>query len=300
MDLSLVNSGRCAMSKIFQVCCLVALFVSPLSAQPLFDTHLHYNARHAEALETQQIIAILDRNSIEQALVTSIPAQHAMQLYLQAPGRILPLLGVYRSPGDKETWTQDTGLPSRIEARLQQGSWRGIGELHLFAKDRHSRVFTRIIELAQQHRLPLLLHADPAVIDTVYEQAPGQPVIWAHAGTFPYSDLVADYLARYPALHVDLSVRDQRIAPDGVLRDDWYELFVRYPDRFMVGVDTYSLSRWHAFDEAVLTIRRWLQQLPADVARRLAYDNAAALFEARLTTQPGESRHITTPTSHIH
>ena len=295
MDRSLVDTGHCGMHNIqVQVCCLVTLCVSPLSAQPLFDTHLHYNARHAEEFNPQQIIAILERNSIEQALVTSIPAQQAMQLHRQAPGRILPLLGVYRSPQDKETWTQDTGLPTRIQARLKQGNWHGIGELHLFAKDRHSPVFTRIIELAQQNRLPLMLHADPAVIDTVYEQAPGQPVIWAHAGTFPYTDLIADYLARYPALHVDLSVRDERIAPGGVLRDDWYELFVRYPDRFMVGVDTYSLSRWHAFDDVVATIRRWLQQLPADVATRLAYDNAAALFEATLTRLPGDSRRTTT------
>jgi hypothetical protein len=255
---------------------------------------LHYNTRDAEQFSPQQIIAILDRNSIQKALVTGMPAHQAMRLHRQAPERILPLLGVYGGPKDKENWTQDTELPSRVEAQLKQGNWHGIGELHLFAKDRHSPVFTRIIELAQQHRLPLLLHADPAVIDTVYEQAPGQAVIWAHAGSFPYPDLIADYLSRYPALHVDLSVRDQRIAPDDVLRDDWYELFVRYPDRFMVGVDTYSLSRWHAFDEVVATIRRWLQQLPADVARRLAYDNAAALFEASITRPPVESRHTST------
>lgn len=279
-------SVHCAMKKFTRVCCikwigfLAFLFVPPLMAEPTFDAHLHYNAGHAKQFNPQQIIAILDRNSIHKALVTSIPAQYAMQLHRQAPDRILPLLGVYHNPGDKETWTQDTGLSSRVEAQLKQGNWCGIGELHLFAKDRHSPVFTGIIELAQQHRLPLLLHADPAVIDTVYEQAPGQPVIWAHAGTFPYPDLIADYLARYPALHVDLSVRDERIAPDGVLRDDWYELFVRYPDRFMVGVDTYSLSRWYAFNEAVAITRQWLRELPADVARRLAYDNAAALFEA--------------------
>jgi hypothetical protein len=275
-------------------CCLAFLFVPPLMAEPIFDTHLHYNAGHAKQFNPQQVIAILDRNSIAQALVTSIPAQHAMQLHRQAPGRILPLLGVYRNPGDKETWASDTGLPSRIEAQFKQGNWCGIGELHLFASDRHSPVFTRIIKFAQQHRLPLLLHADPAVIDTVYAQAPGQPVIWAHAGTFPYPDLIADYLERYPALRVDLSVRDQRIAPEGVLRDDWYELFVRYPDRFMVGVDTYSLSRWHAFDLAVANIREWLQQLPADVARRLAYGNAAVLFEASGTRQPCKIKHTTT------
>ncbi|MBT8128859.1 MAG: TatD family hydrolase [Gammaproteobacteria bacterium] len=275
------------MTKSIPLCCiqcigcvLASLFASTLVAEPLFDTHLHYNARDAEHLSPRQIITVLDRNSIQYALVTGIPARLALELQQQAPARILPLLGVYRSAEDKETWVRDAGLPPRIEAQLKQGSWRGIGELHLFARDRHSPVFTRIIQLAQHYRLPLLLHADPAVIDTVYEKAPGHPVIWAHAGTFPYPDLIADYLARYPALRVDLSVRDQRIAPDGILRDDWYELFVRYPDRFMVGVDTYSLSRWHSFDQAVANIRGWLRQLPADVAMRLAYDNAAALFEA--------------------
>ena len=260
-------------------CCLATLFVFPLTAGPLFDAHLHYNARDAEHFSPQQIIAILDRNTVQHALVTGIPAQHAIQLQQQAPARILPLLGVYRSPEDKEIWTQDADLPSRIEAQLKQGDWRGIGELHLFARDRHSPVFTQIIELAHHYRLPLMLHADPAVIDTVYEQAPGHPVIWAHAGTFPYPDLIADYLTRYPALHVDLSVRDERIAPDGIFRDDWYELFVRYPDRFMVGVDTYSTSRWHTYDETAARIRQWLRELPADVATRLAYGNAAALFD---------------------
>ena len=270
-------------------CFLASLFASTLVAEPLFDTHLHYNARDAEHVSPQQILIVLDRNSIQSALVTGIPARLALELQQQAPARILPLLGVYRSPEDKETWVRDTGLPPRIEAQLKQGGWRGIGELHLFAKDRHSPVFAQIIELAQHYRLPLLLHADPAVIDTVYEQAPGHPVIWAHAGTFPYPDLIADYLTRYPALRVDLSVRVERIAPNGIVRDDWYELFVRYPDRFMVGVDTYSLSRWHAFDEAVATIRRWLQQLPADVAGRMAHDNAAALFELTVTESVEES-----------
>ena len=260
-------------------CFLASLFASTLAAEPLFDTHLHYNARDAEHLSPQQILTVLDRNSIQYALVTGMPARLALELHQQAPARILPLLGVYRSTADKETWARDAGLPPRIETQLKQGGWRGIGELHLFARDRHSPVFAKIIELAQHYRLPLLLHADPAVIDTVYEQAPGHPVIWAHAGTFPYPDLIADYLTRYPALRVDLSVRDERIAPDGLFRDDWYELLVRYPDRFMVGVDTYSLSRWHTYDETAADIRQWLRVLPADVATRLAYGNAAALFD---------------------
>ena len=72
-------------------------------------------------------------------------------------------------------------------------------------------MFQHIIKLAAQHKLPLQIHADPAVIDSVFELEPAQTVIWAHAGTFPYPDLVADYLQRYPSLYVDLSVRDGRL-----------------------------------------------------------------------------------------
>jgi len=258
--------------------CLMALLPASLGAEPLFDAHLHYNATHATQFSPQQIIARLERNGIEQAVVSGTPATHTASLYRQAPGRIVPLLGVYRSDADKITWPNDATLPERVEAELNKGNWRGIGELHIFASDRHSPVFRRIIEIAAQRQLPLQIHGDPAVIDTLYNVSPSQAVIWAHAGTFPYPDLLADYLQRYPALSIDLSVRDDRIAPDGQISDDWYELFIRFPDRFMVGVDTFSLSRWHHFDAAVATLRNWLGQLPDDVAKRLAYDNAAAFF----------------------
>jgi hypothetical protein len=258
--------------------CLTVLLPASLSAGPLFDVHLHYNAADAAQFSPHQIIDKLKRNDIRHAVVTATPALRATRLYRQAPGRIVPLLGVYRSHADKLAWPDDPTLPARVEAELNKGAWRGIGELHIFAKDRHSPVFRRIVELAAQRQLPLQIHGDPAVIDTVYDIAPSPTVIWAHAGTFPYPDLIADYLQRYPALNVDLSVRDGRIAPNGQISDDWYELFVRFPDRFMVGVDTYSLSRWHDFDAVVASIRNWLAQLPDDVAKLLAYDNAAALF----------------------
>ena len=258
--------------------CLMALLPANLSAEALFDAHLHYNATHATQFSPQQIIAKLEHNDIRQAVVSGTPASHTASLYRQAPGRIVPLLGVYRSQADKITWPNDATLAERVEADLNKGNWRGIGELHIFASQRHSPVFRRIIEIATQRRLPLQIHGDPAVIDTVYDVSPSQAVIWAHAGTFPYPDLLADYLQRYPALSIDLSVRDDRIAPDGQISDDWYELFIRFPDRFMVGVDTFSLSRWQHFDAAVATLRNWLGQLPDDVAKRLAYDNAALFF----------------------
>ena len=265
------------MKRIFY-CAGILLFSPGSYAEPLFDAHMHYNAADAAHYSAQQILKTLDNSGVSQAAVTGTPADLVRQLYQQAPDRFVPLLGVYRSHDEKLHWAHDATLPARIEAELAKGGWRGIGELHLFANDRHSPVFRHIVTLAEHYKLPLLLHADPAVIDTVYDIAPGLPVIWAHAGTFPYPDLVADYLQRYPALCVDLSVRDQRIAPDGILDDDWYELFVSYPERFMVGIDTYSTSRWHDYAGVVQQIRHWTRQLPEDIAARLTYLNAAMIF----------------------
>ncbi|MFO7602668.1 MAG: TatD family hydrolase [Gammaproteobacteria bacterium] len=260
---------------------LLALCLLPfgLSAAPLFDVHLHYSAADARAMNPQAIISRLDHNRIRYAVVTGTPSAHTLALHRHAPDRIIPLLGIYRSHADKIPWPHDDTLPARLETQLKQGHWRGIGELHIFAQDRHSTVLRRVVELAAQYRLPLQLHADPAVIDRIYDIAPRQTVIWAHAGTYPYPDLIADYLQRYPALYVDLSMRDGRIAPGGHLDEAWYELFIRHPERFMVGVDTYSLPRWQEFDSAVATLRAWLAQLPDDIAAKLAYDNAARLFK---------------------
>jgi predicted TIM-barrel fold metal-dependent hydrolase len=266
--------------KYFDSGCMLILMLLPftLTAEPFFDTHLHYNAADAQVFSPQNIIDKLNRSNIRYAVVTGIPSSHTRTLYKYAPDRIVPFLSVARNQHDKISWVNNAALLRELTAELNQGSWHGIGELHIFANDRHSKVFRRIIEIAAERQLPVLLHCDPAVIDTVYDIAADVQVIWAHAGTFPYPDLIADYLKRYPALLIDLSMRDQRIAPDGQLDDAWYDLLLSYPESFMAGVDTYSQSRWRNFDAAVSTISNWLTLLPDDVAADIAYGNAARLF----------------------
>lgn len=263
---------------------LFALVFSPgLAANDrLFDAHLHYNDEHAREFTPDQILDILHQNNIVRAIVTSKPPLWAMTLHRHAPDRIVPFLGVYRHEGDKQRWHQDKSLPAFVEQQLDNGDWRGIGELHLFAENRHSEVFQQLVRLASTREIPLLMHADPAVIDTIYELEPDVTVIWAHAGTYPYPDLLANYLERYPKLMIDLSVRDERIAPDGNIQDEWYELFIRHPGRFMVGVDTFSTNRWHKYSDAIATLRDWLSQLPPDTADRLGYRNANLLFNRKI------------------
>jgi len=268
---------------------LVLLLSSAVSAQPLFDSHLHYSADNAKYFSPQSVLQLLDENAISYAAVIGAPSAYMRKLYQLAPERIVPVLSVYRQRSSKSTWINDESLIPYLEKELENGYWRGIGELHIFAADRHSMVFEKVIALASARQLPLLIHGDPAVIDRLYEIAPGQTVIWAHAGTFPYPDLVSDYLRRYPKLSIDVSMRDERIAPDGMINDDWYDLFITYPGRFMVGVDTYSTARWHLLDSAVEIIRNWLAQLPDEVALQMAFVNAAKLYKNPLMVKQQEA-----------
>ena len=256
----------------------LVMFQSSAVAVPLFDTHLHYSKADAEIYSPADVIKLLDKNEIAFAAVTGTPSSHVIDLHRYAPGRIIPLLSIYKKQKDKSRWYHDESIPALVEKELKRGIWQGIGEIHIFTRNRNSPVFKKIIEIATTHDLPLLIHADPAVIDMVFTISPKLKVIWAHAGKYPYPELVSDYLERYDSLSVDLSMRDERIAPSGELSDEWYELFVNHPDRFILGVDTYSSSRWEDFDSAVLTIRRWLSQLPEDVRVKLAYENAAAIY----------------------
>ena len=51
-----------------------------------------------------------------------------------------------------------------------------------------------------------------------------------------------------------------------------------YPERFLVGSDTWVNQRWADYDNLMKGYRVWLGDLPAETARRIAWDNGASLF----------------------
>jgi hypothetical protein len=77
---------------------------------------------------------------------------------------------------------------------------------------------------------------------------------------------------------VDLALRNGDIAPGGALDPGWRALFLRHPDRFLAGTDTWVTSRWEALPGSVTDVRAYLKQLPPDVAEKIAYKNAERLF----------------------
>ena len=266
-----------------------ALLVLSLPAQaetPLFDAHLHYQTEQRAAIPPQAILDTLADNGIEHAVITSTPPDNAQVLHELAPERIVPFLGVYRDAADKPNWMHDETLPGRVEDWLDQGDWRGIGELHIFGRDRASPVFKRLVEMAAERELVLMIHGDLEIIDRLFAIEPASQVIWAHLGADPDPTVLRAALARHPhGLFIDTSVRDERfLDDDGRLLPEWRALFLDHPNRFLVGVDTYSLPRWRRFSEAADTIRQWLDQLPPSVADRIARENARELLLDPLVT----------------
>lgn len=280
-------SSRCIRSAVRAITSTALLAIVATAAAydgPLFDAHLHYNAAHVDAVTPEGIGAALEEAGVERAVIIT-PDRGLVETAMDAaPDAILPFLGVYRTPAQKDTWMHEKDLPEWVRNRLDEGlatgSWRGIGELHLFADDRHSPVFAELVSIGRERGLPVMIHGDPAVIDRAYELEPDAVILWAHAGTFPYPPLIADYLSRYPGLHVDLSMRSERLIADGFMPLDWQDLLITHADRFLIGADTFSVRRWSELDQHVSDIRAWLDQLPPDVAERIAYGNARRLLVA--------------------
>jgi hypothetical protein len=127
---------------------------------------------------------------------------------------------------------------------------------------------------------------DDTAIDLLMAHAPsrGQSLrlIWAHTGIGgPPVARVQALLERYPLLMGELSYRPGLTCEGGMLCPEWRALILKYPDRFLVGSDTWVNQRWSAYDEIMGAYRRWLGELPPEVAQRIAWGNAAGLFGLR-------------------
>lgn len=263
---------------------LLALMSGAASAaSPVFDAHLHYRPAMLETFDIADVSRSLASNNVQSALIMAPEGELIRRLQAGTQARIVPFLEMSRRLGRKMDWMYTEDLADRIATLLDASEvqWRGLGEFHIQADDRFAPGFEALLDLAVARDLPVMIHGDPAVIDHAYAIQPEVRILWAHAGSYAYPPLVEDYLERHPRMDMDLSMRNPRINPDGQIDDAWFELFLNHPDRFMIGVDTFSASRWARFTEVMDQTRAWLDQLPADVARAIAFENAERLFPPR-------------------
>jgi hypothetical protein len=102
-------------------------------------------------------------------------------------------------------------------------------------------------------------------------------VIWAHTGMSTPPARVDELLGRHSRLYGELSYRSGIVDGDA-LSPAWRALFTKYPQRFLLGSDTWVPERWPEVPAIMQSYRAWLSQLPPDIAEKIAWRNGATLF----------------------
>jgi len=243
---------------------------------PIFDSHLHYSLDAWEQLPPKAAIALLRQAGLKAAMVSSSSDEGTQKLYAEAPDLVIPVLRPYRNRGELSTWVRDPSIVSHLETRLKTYRYVALGEYHVYGADADLPVVRRVVELAREHQLFLHSHSDADAIERQFQQDPNARILWAHSG-FDAPDKVRDMLRRHKNLWCDLAFRSDH-AVNGKVDPAWRAAFMEFPDRFMVGTDTFTPERWYFVVEHANWTRQWLADLPSDVAERIAYKNGDALF----------------------
>jgi len=250
---------------------------------PIFDAHIHYSHDAWQMLPPKEAIALLRKAGLRKALVSSSGDDGTQRLFAEAPDLVVPSLRPYRSRGEIGTWVRDESVVKHLETRLSRYSYAAIGEFHVYGTDADLPVMRRVVQLARQYGLLLHLHGDADAVERVLRQDPSARILWAHAG-FDSPAAVRQLMRRHRNLWADLAFRSDQ-ASSGKVSPDWREAFVEFPDRFMVGTDTFTPERWYYVTEHASWTRAWLADLPPDLAQRIAWRNAEAMLATNATAR---------------
>ena len=173
----------------------------------------------------------------------------------------------------------DPNVITYLNEKLANFEYEAIGEFHAYGDDVQTEVIQTMIQMANELNLLLHHHGDREALDQIIEIWPEGRVLWAHSGFVEPSE-IADALRTYPRLWADLAYRSDMANHRG-LADEWRRLFEEFPDRFMVGTDTFAPERWYYVGAHAEFSRNWLSQLPDDIARKIAFENAEAMLSAK-------------------
>lgn len=266
-------------------------------AGPLFDAHLHYNVEAFNGAEgphpIPDVLARMQRNGVRAIIANSRPNDGTKSLAespltRQAGVTVVPFVRLYRNRADYDNWFRDETIYTMVQQELARGTaagpYRGLGEFHLYdSANANGPVARKLMALAEEKDLAVLAHVDDVAVDLLMANTPSRGakvrLIWAHTGIGGAPvERVDQLMARYPRMIGELSYRPGLSCEGGKLCPEWRQLLLKYPNRFVIGSDTWVNQRWQYYDGLMQGYRTWLGDLPADVARRVAWENGASLF----------------------
>lgn len=266
-------------------------------AGPLFDTHLHYNTEawngRSGPHPPADVLSRMQRNGVKAIVANSRPNDGtrllaSSPLPREAGVTVVPFIRLYRDRADYDNWFRDESIYEMVKSEFARGTasgpYLGLGEFHLYdSSNANGPVAKKLMAFAESNNLAVLAHVDDKAIDLLMANTPSRGqrarLVWAHTGIggAPVAR-VDELLGKYPQLMGELSYRPGLTCADGQLCAEWRQLLIKYPGRFMIGSDTWVNQRWEQYDELMKGYRTWLGELPPDVAQKIAWGNAAALF----------------------
>ncbi len=269
--------------RLFTGLLTLALVLAPAAGTaaaelPIFDAHIHFSHDAADSIAVQDAVAILRQAGLKGALVSSSDDEGTQKLFEAAPDIVVPELRPYRRRGEIGSWMRDPAVIEYLETRLKRYRYVAIGEFHLYGADADLPVPRRMVELARQYDLMLHAHSDAEAVERLFAQWPQARILWAHSG-FDQPVKVREMLRKHKNLWADLAFRTDQ-ASGGKVDAEWRKAFEEFPERFMVGTDTFTPERWYFIGEHAGWSREWLKDLPPALAERIAWKNGEDVIRA--------------------
>ena len=267
----------------FALATLVVLSTMPARADDrieIFDAHLHYNWEPTPYYSLERVLALFKEHRVTGILATSRPNDGTRALVAaKADGLwVVPFIRPYRIRADIGSWFGDPSIYELVQDEFKRGYYRGIGEFHLSGRAAANEWVKKTVDFAVANELFLHAHADAEAVEILMGHNPKARIVWAHTGFGLDPDRVSALLTKYPQVWGELSYRSGIVDGGGKLTAEWRALFAKFPDRFLLGSDTWINERWASYGDIMAGYRAWLGQLPPELANRIAHGNAKRLF----------------------
>ncbi len=296
------GSMRDTLTKIFQVLIVSITQLGNVSASEIFaDSHIHFNWDQRVETSSQEVVDILKRHNVGLTIVAGTPSELALELREKGGDWIIPFFSPYIHELGKRDWYMDEQVVKNAEQGLKNGQYYGIGEVHFmngFQPKTDNTIFLQLIKLAEKYDVPMLIHIDSGNEKTFQKLCLANPaisMIFAHAGgnlrpshiekiLLSCENVWIDFAARDPWRYDGISEEDHTLLPE------WKKLVLKYPDRFITGTDpVWKVTRWSTWDtddegwthyqELYAYHWAWLNDLPEDVRKKIAWENTQTLLK---------------------
>ena len=149
---------------------------------------------------------------------------------------------------------------------------------------------------------PPLFRANLAGFERLLGHNRKAKIVWAHAGSYMFgywtTDLSRRLLEKHPNLHMSLRMAPGRapqnhpLTAEKEIKPEWLRLLQDFPDRFVIGGDQFLVSPsvqgggpGVMFSQRAPIVREqsraFLAALPAELSRKIAYENALRLYKLK-------------------